>query len=251
MWKGQLFKWVYWLRRHQWNGWSLDRWLRVALLVIGGLGLLAGGPGGWASGLIAGALLISYFAVSVWASRNAYVEFVPDKSLGLSPLGTHAKLRPQDKVEVRATGLFEVEGRRQFFVELQAYFRTFATREHAIMALVPRSRFLWVGQWPEDELGMWYIFFLPQQVISLEAGALAFRSFPRPALRVTYRAQKGLERVYLSFASEEDRRRVWDDIAHDAAFCSQGETGQVRRLVTSHGLRCYGDQISPAEGKGS
>ncbi len=220
MWKGRLFRWAYQLHRHEWNGWPLDRWLRAALLVIGGLGPFVGRPGGWLLALAAGILLIGHVAVGVWASRSAYVEFVADESPAQQPPGDPAKLHPQDKVEVRATGLFEVEGRSQFFAELQAYFRTFATREHAVMALVPRSRFLWVGQWPEHELGMWYIFFLPQQVVSLEGGFLAFHGAPRPALRVTYRAQKGQERVYLSFANEEERRRVWADIAHDAAFHS-------------------------------
>lgn len=251
MWKGQLFRWVYQLHRHQWNGWPLARWLLAVWIAIGGLGLLLGGPGGWLIALAASALLIGHLAVSIWAGRNAYVEFVTDGSLASFLPGDQAKLHPQDKIEVRATGRFEVEGRSQFFAELQAYFRTFATREHAIMALVPRSRFLRVGQWPEHELGMWYIFFLPQQVISLEPGFLSFYGASRPALRVTYRAQKGLERVYLSFASEEDRRRVWVDIAHDAAFRLRGEISQTNRVATSHELRCYGGQTPPDARKGS
>ncbi len=219
MWKGRLFRWVYQLHRHQWNGWPLDRWLRAIWIAMGGLGLLMRGPGGWLITLAAGILLIGHLAVGVWAGRNAYVEFVADSSPASPFPREQTRLHPQDKVEVRATGRFEVEGRSQFFAELQAYFRTFATREHAVMAWVPRSRFLWVGQWPEHELGMWYIFFLPQQVVSLEPGSLAFHGAPRPALRVTYQAPKGLERVYLSFAGEEDRQRVWVDIAQDAAFC--------------------------------
>ncbi|MCS7220952.1 MAG: hypothetical protein RML36_02170 [Anaerolineae bacterium] len=222
----------------------MDRWLRAALLVIGGLSLLTERPGGWLIALAAGTLLIGHLAINIWAGRNAYVEFIADRSLAPLPSSDQTKLQPQDKVEVRATGLFEVEGRSQFFAELQAYFRTFATREHAVMALVPRSRFLWIGQWPEHELGMWYIFFSPQQVISLEPGALIFHGALRPALRVIYRAQRGLERIYLSFASEEDRRRVWIDIAHDAALRAQDEISQTDGIATPHGLRCYGGQIS-------
>ena len=94
---------------------------------------------------------------------------------------------PADKFPLRATGQFEVEGKSHFFADLPAYWRTFATREHAIMAVVLPSRYLLLGALPDADLGMWYMFFDPQMVETIMPGDLTFGTARRPALEVSYR----------------------------------------------------------------
>ncbi len=214
--RSRLLKLAYQIHRHELGGRPLARWGGIALVLVGALGALGVLPGGWAVTATAGLLLSGLVAFSLWARRRGYVEFLAQEASSgrMNPEGS--ALTPQDKIAIRATGHFEVEGRRGFFVELQAFFRTFATREHAVIAYVPRSRFLKVARWPEHEVGLWYIFFLPSQVVDLAPGTLVFGRERRLALRVLYQGERGMETVYLSFDSEIDRRRVWEDLLWDA-----------------------------------
>ncbi|HEY65629.1 MAG TPA: hypothetical protein G4O02_13765 [Caldilineae bacterium] len=214
--RSRLLKLAYQLHRHEFSGRALDRWLGIILAVIALVWAWGWLPGGWWVTAVAAILLVLLIAFELWARRAAYVHFAPQDAAILAPQPEKEPLKPEDKIAIRATGHFEVEGRRQFFADLQAFFRTFATREHAVIAYVPRSRFLGLGQWPSEEVGMWYIFFLPQQVIALEPGTLAFGGQQRPALRIAYQGAKRLETVYLTFDSEDDRQRVQDDILWDA-----------------------------------
>ncbi len=210
----RLLRFAYQLHRHEVSGRALDRWLGICLFLVGLLWAWGWLPGGRWVAVVAALLLVGLIAFQVWARRAAYVRFTPSDAQ--TPPQRGEKLSPEDKIAIRATGHFEVEGRRQFFADLQAFFRTFATREHAVIAYVPKSRFLGIGRWPGHEVGMWYIFFLPRQVISLEWGDLIFGTRRRPASRITYRGEKRPETIYLSFDGEEERRRVWEDILCDA-----------------------------------
>lgn len=209
--RSRFLRLAYRLRRHEIGGWPIDRVLVVGLLAIGVLAALGWIPGRWTVVGLAAALLLALLVWLWWARRRGYIEFIP--AIEAPPDG--APLLPTDKVPVRASGYFEVEGRRQFFVDLQAYFRTFATREHAIMAIVHISRWGGVATWPERELGMWYIFFLPQRIQGLSPGVIVQGQRWRPALHVRYQGEKQAEDVFLSFDNEEDRRLVWSDLRHD------------------------------------
>ena len=213
--RGVLFKLCYQLRGHRWNGWPLDYWLSFALVLLAGLASLGLIPGNRTTACAAAFGCLILWGFLFWARRNQYVVFQAEE-LPVTP-GSPAPLRPSDKIKLRATGRFEVEGKERRFSELLAYFRTFATREHAVMAIVPPSRFLLLGKWPPNEVGMWYIFFQPQQILSLTPGTLRFGLRPRPALRVTYQSEKSRETVYLSFDDPGDRQQVWADLRWDAA----------------------------------
>lgn len=172
--------------------------------------------------------LIMLFAAGLaflmrWAGRRMYVHFEPQLHLAHP---APACLDPTDKVLVHATGEFAVEGKVHLFADLLAYWRTFATREHAVMAIVHRSRFLLLGQAPSQDLGMWYIFFTPETVESLAPGVIRFGRSRRPALRVAYRhapaspsgrkPPKPLTRVvYLAFEDGSARQAVWADMRSD------------------------------------
>jgi hypothetical protein len=208
---GLLCQWAYRLARYRWGDAPLGRWLRLGLLSVAGLAVLGLLPGRWGT---ASAVLI-VFALSVvvdwWAKRQQYVIFIRQQS---EPPPS-APLRPQDKVPLRATGFFEVQGKNQTFTELPAFFRTFATREHAVMAWSRPPRWLLIGSWPAEEWGMWYIFFRPEMIREVQAGLLRFGRRAYPALRVIVENEKQARAVYLSFDGEEERRLVWADIIHD------------------------------------
>jgi hypothetical protein len=235
---GLLLKASYQLRRHLWAGLPLDRWLAVLLLM--GAGLMAPGliPGGVAGAVICAVLLAFVLALPLWAQKRSYLAFhftAGNRRPDLHP----TPLSPSDKLSVRATGLFEVEGKERSFTELQAYFRSFQTREHAIMAVVPASRLLLVGQWPAADAGMWYIFFKSTELRQIAAGDSYFGRQPRPALRLTVeqtlppkhspleawgvvRSDKPKPRlrqqvIYLSFDSTEARDRVLANLLADAS----------------------------------
>jgi hypothetical protein len=153
-----------------------------------------------------------------------------------------APLNPSDKLILRATGLFEVEGKAQRFTELPAYYRSFSTREHALMAVVqPARRLAGLASWPEDETGMWYIFVKHDEVRQVQPGMLSFGRARRPALLLlveqvlpeknavmdAWGLQWGKDKsklatrqqtIYLSFDDEAERARVMGDLAADGGM---------------------------------
>jgi hypothetical protein len=225
---------AYRLHQHRIAGWRIDRWGVTlawgagALILL--LWLLRGMPpvsaGHWfflALLALAGTALL---ILRGWAQSRSYVVFTPQPGLTAPDA---VALQPSDKVPVRATGRFEVEGRPGFFADLMGYWRTFASREHAVMAIAHVSRFLWVGSRPAQDVGMWYVFFRPETVDAVTPGSLAFGSRAGPALRIAYRhtppsPDDGKRRVrskpartvlYLACEDEEARGRVWADLLAD------------------------------------
>jgi hypothetical protein len=225
---------AYRLRHHRLAGWGLDRWAitlawGVALLILL-LWWLRGAPPvpawHWILPALLGLTGLGLLSLRVWAKSCSYVTFSPHAGLA-APSG--AALSPADKLLVRATGRFEVEGRPGFFADLLAYWRTFASREHAVMAIAHRSRFLGVGSRPAEDVGMWYIFFRPETIQAVMPGTLAFGSSTRPALRIAYRYSEPLPDdgrrrarpkaiqtlLYVACEDEEARGRIWADLLAD------------------------------------
>jgi hypothetical protein len=221
------------LRYHRFGGWGLDRWGITlawgagALILI--LWLLRGMPpvSAWHWCLLA-LLALAGLALLVlrgWAKSRSYVVFTPEPDRATPPA---AALLPSDKVPVRATGRFEVEGRPGFFADLMAYWRTFASREHAVMAIAHESRFVGIAHRPAQDVGMWYAFFRPETIEAITPGRLAFGAQAWPGLGIAYRytpaPEGGKHRtgskpvctlLYLAFEDEEARRRVWADLLAD------------------------------------
>jgi hypothetical protein len=231
----RLLEIAYRLRYHRLAGWGLDRWAITlawgasALILL--LWLLRGMPpapaGHWALLALLGLSGLTLLILRAWAGRRSYVAFTPQPGLA-APVA--AALAPADKVPVHATGRFEVEGRTAFFAGLTAYWRTFASREHAVMAIAHNSCFLGVASRPVEDVGMWYVFFRPEMVEAVTPGSLAFGSRASPALRIAYRythppddgkrrARSKPVRTLLYLASEDDdaRGRIWADLLVDGA----------------------------------
>lgn len=217
--RDRLLAWTYQLNRHRWGEIPLSVVAVVGLFLLAGAVYLGWLGGGWP---LAGLLLVLGVALallSAWGRFTGYVRFSP------APMPLPAEppqpLVPTDKVRHRASGWFEVEGKARYLVEVQAWFRTFESREHAVMAYLPASR-LFPGRWPDHEVGMWYIFFRPETIRRVEPGYVHFGARPRPGLRVVYDAGEREERVLLSFESEEDRQRVYADLMKNAAMHHHG-----------------------------
>jgi len=213
---GFILKIAYRLRRHWWLAWSLARWLGLLLLILAVWSLIRFWPNPWLAIMLA-VVFLAYAAVQYWAERRGYVHFepLPEVETPLSP-DPPPGLGVEELVPIRASGWFTVEGKDQYYVDVEADFETVGTREHIVLGRVYPSRFLLVGRWPRFELGWWYIFFQPAMIRSLTLGHLYAGTQPQLALRVAYAPDaETLQVIYLVFEDRQALRRVWDDLLLD------------------------------------
>lgn len=201
------------LGRHRLLGLTLHRWLLFVLLVGALLAWIGWLPGGLAlsGGLLALAILL--IGGQKWAQARFYIHFSPEAAAAPSPL----PLAPADKIPALASGLFTVDERSAPFTNLSAFYRTYPSREHGILARKTPARFLGLGDGEPHLLGMWYIFVAPASLNGVKSGMVMFGSRRQPGLRLDYvRKNKKDEAVqtfaYLSFASQVERERVWADL---------------------------------------
>lgn len=207
---------------YQWGSASLLRWL-CFLLIGGGVIWVTGSlPGHWwvaGSALAAVAALLTLFRY--WRQRD-FVYFVP----GSPPLISGEPLSPAQKAPVLVTGFFGVEQKQQRFTWLPGFYRTFATREHALLCQVAQRRWAGLGRWPEEEVGLWYIFFMPANIVQIEWGELYFGAQARPVIAVTHRLPVSKQRrwrreeirdekVYIAFTTPTIGETIWADLHHD------------------------------------
>ena len=236
-----LFKGSYQIHRHEWAGVRLDRWMILLLLIAAGLFAVGVLPGRLTGVIVSSVLLLGIIIIVNLAARRQFVVFKRDTSTVPQSLSARF-MDPMDKLPVRATGLFEVEGRAGRFTDLQATYRSFQTREHSVLAIVPPSRALFVGRWPDEEIGMWYIFFKGSELRRIEPGQLIFGRHTRPAVQIDleqvilprtspvdvwggYRSEKKKlklrqQTIYLSFDSSSDRQTALADLLMDAHSAS-------------------------------
>jgi hypothetical protein len=209
---GIILQFAYRLRRHIVSGWYLSRWLTLLGLVVVVATVFRSWPNPWPIAVAVG-LFVAYVAILAWASRLGFVRFKP----GLAPSDPFHETVPGpaprvlERLPVRASGRFSVEGEVEYYVDLDADFQTAGTKEHMILARVHPSRFLLVGRWPKFELGWWYIFFLPEMIQSVALGYLHFGPQSRLALKVVYMPdEKTRETAYLTAEDPAVLRRIWD-----------------------------------------
>lgn len=212
---GLILKTSYRLGRLWLLGQPLNRWLFFLSL----LGILAVAVDLVESGPIADAMVIlaclGLMLALLWAGRTRYLLF--RKAENPSLMTGVPQLAPEEKVPVRASGHFEVSSMRRYFVEAQAYFETVETREHIIIAWIPPRSFLGLAASPRQEVGLWYVFFMPATIQKIEVGKVYFGLRPRSALKVVYRSELGSrETVHLSFDHPEQRQAVLADLRRDA-----------------------------------
>ena len=226
------FKLSYLLQHYRFWGTSLQRWLMIGLALLAVLMALRILPGGTAATLLCLLLIPVSIIANAAARRSQYVQFRSDSAAPPRP----AKLNPTQRLTIHATGLFEVQDKQRRYSEVSAHYQTFATREHALtVAAVEETHWHGLLRGSDDARGLWYLFFKPGELHSVEAGILRNGFKQRPALRLEIgqvlhrqspsdawgippsRDAKAERRqlVYLSFATPEDRDKVWGDLLAD------------------------------------
>jgi len=213
---------LYNLSRHYIGGGSVFRWLLWIYVICGAVwfsGLL---PGRWIGGsLFLAAALTLVILLRRWRQRD-FVRFEEKPMPSVEP----EPLDPEDKVAIYGTGLFGVEGKTQRYTWLPGFYRTFATREHALLCLVRDRRFLSISRWLPDEIGMWYAFIKPKVIEQLRWGDVHFDDQARPALAVDYRItippqnrfqreKTVIETLYIAAQNRQQNRRILADLLHD------------------------------------
>ena len=211
---GAYFYFLHGIHHYRWLDVRLQSWLLGALVALGLAGWLVFGR---AVGLVFLALVVALVLSRRWAEHGFYLHF---RAADHPPPPDPAPIWPPDKILLHASGLFGAEDRQRACTCLPAFYRTFETREHVLMARRTPAAFFGIAQWPEEDFGMWYIFVRPEMLKSVRRGHIFHGAQPRPGLRVDYvrRNQKGKEvreRLYLAFANEADRGRVQADLLLD------------------------------------
>jgi len=194
----------------------MGRWLGALLLLTAAGVLIGSRMASWPLAAALGALFLAYATILTWARRRRYVYFAPSEVL-LDDPPPGAGLDMAGLIPIRASGWFTVEGKRQYYVDLDADYQTVPSREHIVLARVYPSRFLLLGRWLEREIGWWYIFFEPAMVRQTQIGRLHFGARPRPALQLTYSAGvKMQETIQVTFDNLATLKQVWADLIVDA-----------------------------------
>jgi hypothetical protein len=213
---------LYTVSRGQIGGISPLRTMQWGLVLAAALWATGWLPGRWWGVGVWLAILV-LLQVSIWRLRQR--EFVHFTAAPL-PTVTPGPLDPKEKLPVFVTGLFGVENKAQRFTWLPGFYRTFATREHALLCQVSHRPALDFAAWPTDETGLWYIFFPPSAIEAVQWGILRFGRTERPALAIHYRhtavqipgrrpPPTTTETVYLAFQQETHGHTVLADLRYD------------------------------------
>ena len=216
---GNYYWLLYNLDNHYFIEVRLRTWLNWALALLAMLALLIRAPGSLAVAIFFLLIIIFLSLSSRWARRRYYIHFVPEQNPAPHAAAA-APFQPEDKLLHHASGHFIVEDKEGDWTRLVAYYRTFETREHAIMARRTPTQFLKVGQVNPETLGMWYIFISPENLLDVTPGRIYFGGEGEPGLRLRWRRfdEKGRpveSFAFLHFDSEPDRRRVQADLLLD------------------------------------
>lgn len=198
---------------------SLARWVPILLFLFGWWR-------NWPAAVLALlSLLIIWVNYSLWrAKRDNYMRFVPGGD-SLPEEADLTSLPPNQKVPVRATGLFSVSGRENNLLLAPASYWRVPLGDHVVMVEEQPGKYL-------------YQFFGAKSLQNIQPGWLLFGAKPIETLAVSFLAQWGPDytrfgqvyetgdnsdlpspkrvTVYLSTADETIRRSIWQTIVYDA-----------------------------------
>lgn len=202
-------------RRRSCLGVTLATWIVFLLLFVALWARLAG----WSSWIGNGALLLAaVIVIGVWLlSRSGYTRFVPDESLTLDP--EFAAPLDENRVPLRATGIFSVQNYENYVLEEEAQYWRVPVGHHVIM----------VQNGPDQYL---YQIVEPQHIRAVTPGFLHFGPAPREAIAVRFAVTWGPDiedepspfpgaappeerppaeerTVYFTFDNDADRHAVW------------------------------------------
>lgn len=222
----------YHLDRQRLAGVPLVRWLYGLLIVTALVLLLRPGVGWW----FAGGVLVVLATLWGWLGvlrRREFVRFT--RGAHAAPAGPQspAALNPAAKLPVYVSGYLSVDTKVRPFAALPGFYRTFGTREHALLCQARPRRFGGLATWPEDEQGLWYAFFHARQIRSLQTGEIAFDRVAFPGLRVEYEPDRPLDgkskrryrriTLYLAFPQTADWEAVLADLMVEPMPAAQAQ----------------------------
>ena len=225
----------YHLERERLAGLPVIRWLYGLLVVLTLVLLLRPGVGWW----LAGGVVLMMGALWLWLRvlrRRDFVHFTPQANAEVSGEETPGPLKPAAKLPVYVSGFLSVDTRVRRFAALPGFYRTFATREHALMCQARPHRFGRVAAWPEEEQGLWYAFFQASQVRSLQTGAITFDRASYRGLKVEYEPAQPLDgkskrryrrvTLYLAFPEAADCRAALADLMVEPLPAAQAQSSE-------------------------
>jgi hypothetical protein len=182
---------AYHLDRQQLAGYPLLRWLYGLLIVLSSLLLLQPGLG-WRAAVAALFVLVGLW---IWQSSlrsNGFVRFTPQPLQLAAGHISPRPLAPADKLPVYVSGFLSVDGKMRRFAALPGFYRTFATREHALLCQARPRRFAGLAAWPQEEEGLWYAFFHAHHILQVRLGEIAFDRMSFPGFAVEYEPEHPL-----------------------------------------------------------
>lgn len=226
---------AYHLCRQQLAGVPLIRWLYGLLIVIALVPLLRPGLG-WS---FAGGVLLMLVTLWGWVGvlrRQDFVHFRPAISQLNSGAESPEPLPPAGKLPVYVSGFLSVDTKVRRFAALPGFYRTFATREHALLCQARPRRFGVLGTWSEEEQGLWYAFFHARQVRSLQFGEITFDRARLPGVKVEYAPDRPLDgkskrryqrvTLYLAFPQAADCHAALADLMVEPIPAAQAQSSE-------------------------
>jgi len=209
------------------GGAPASRYLSTLLLFLALIWLTGLLPFRWPGVLMFSVLFLAHVVSGQLLKRRDYVTFDTAPLPRLSP----APIEGDTSLPVYVTGNLSVEGRAQRFTFLPGFYKTFATREHALLCHARPRQLYRILQWPLDEVGMWYAFIEPQVIRRIEWGKIAFTPHAMPAIAIEYEVMKvtegrlsgkktetrSVETMYVASADEGILRSIAGDLLADQA----------------------------------
>ncbi len=226
---------AYHLDRQRIAGVPLIRGLYGLFIVLALVLLLRPGTGWWLGGGVLLGLAALWGGLRVLRSRE-FVRFTPGAYVAPGDPKSPVALNPAAKLPVYVSGFLSVDTKVRTFAALPGFYRTFATREHALLCQARPRRFGGLATWPEEEQGLWYAFFYARQVRSLQTGEIAFDRVSFHGLKVEYEPDQPLDgkskrryrrvTLYLAFPQAADWEAALADLMVEPIPAAQAQSSE-------------------------
>lgn len=223
----QLYAFMYWSKRHTFLGFALGTWLRLLPVALFLVGLAQGWP--LLLNLFWLALALLLFLLYALGRRAGYKRFVSEPQMALDD--DFAVPRSEQRVPLRATGIFSVQDREEYVLERPGAYWRVPLGQHVFMVEEGPGRYL-------------YQIINPNHVHVVEPGYLLFGRHPQKALALRFTVSWGPQfatepvyyytpepeetelegetrTVFITFDHDADRHAVWKSLLQEG----QPETG--------------------------